>query len=83
MSYDTDLPPTIKRVTQTEGGSPDDWVLETASGTEIATYSRVGISTDVWWEDMVDYIITNSTDTLAAVKDITLLLAERSWTVKP
>ena len=83
MGYDTDLPPTVRRVTQTEGDSPDDWVLETDSGTEVATYSRVGMNTAVWWADMVDYIITNSTNTLAAVKDITLLLAEESWTVKP
>jgi len=82
MSYNTDLPPTIKRVTQTEGGQPDEWVLETASGTEIATYSRIGMRLDVWWEDLLEYVAANASNPLAAVKDITLLLAEESWTVK-
>lgn len=82
MPYNTDLPPTIKRVTQTEGSQPDEWVLETASGTEIATYSRIGMSLDVWWEDIIEYVTANASNTPAAVKDITLLLAEESWTVK-
>lgn len=84
MSYNTDLPPTIRRTNQTSGTNPDDWVLETASGTGIATYSRVGMSVDVWWEDLVTYIVNNidPTQPLNAVEDLTLLMVTRDWTVE-
>lgn len=82
MTYNTDMPPQIRRTDQTSGSDADEWVLETNSGTQIATYTRVGMELSVWWEDCVDYIASNASSTEAAVKDIALLLAERSWTVK-
>lgn len=82
MTYSTDMPPTVRRTNQTAGGNPDDWVLETNSGTQIATYTRAGMELFVWWEDCVDYIASDASSTNMAVKDITLLLAERSWSVE-
>ena len=82
MTYNSDLPPTIRRTNQTDGSNPDDWVLETASGTQIATYSRVGMSMDVWWGDVLAYIASNVPNTMNAIEDITLLMVRQDWAVE-
>lgn len=81
MAYNTDLPPTIRRTNQTEGPDPDEWVLETNSGTEIASYTRVGMSIDVWWGDILRYILANARSVPNAIEDITLLMVQEDWDV--
>lgn len=83
MSYNSNLPPKIVRVNQTEGSTPDDWELQDADGTTIATYNRVGMSIDVWWPDLADHVRSNTSGARAALNDVTLLLASRDWEVDP
>jgi hypothetical protein len=83
MSYNTDLPPRIVRTNRTEGGSGDDWELQTNSGTTINSYTVTGISIDDWWEDLLTYVQSNARNTLEAVEDLTLLMVKKDWTLDP
>lgn len=81
MAYNGDLPPTIRRVAQNSDG-PDDWVLETSSGVEIASYSVDGMSIGVWWEDLTTHVNTNADTLQNSIHDLTLLVARRDWVVR-
>jgi len=82
MPYNTDLPPTIRRTNQTSGDTADDWVLETASGTKIASYTTLGMSVGVWWEDLLVFVSNNASSNMDAVNDITLLMVLQDWAVE-
>lgn len=82
MSYNTNLPPTIVRTEQTDGSNADKWELRTANGELITSYSTVGIGVADWWEDILTYVSANSSDTISAVEDITLLMMRRDWNVE-
>lgn len=79
MSYNTDLPPKIVRTNQSEGATPDDWELRTASGSTIQTYNTVTMSIHVWWPDLLAYIRDNASSVMDAIEDLSLLMVQSDW----
>lgn len=79
MAYNTDLPPTIARTTQTS------YELRDATGTVIATYDRAEMHHPAgWWSDLVGYVANNvsgNTKAIDAVHDVTLLTVAQDWSV--